>query len=67
MTEPDRTPFGDAAEADVVEQRLPVTDVDDDTWRDTARVAQDRDWQATEADLMEQAIAVPEDEAEFER
>ena len=40
---------------------------DDDTWRDAARVASARDWEANEADLIEQAIAVPDDESEFDR
>jgi hypothetical protein len=40
---------------------------DEDTWRDAARVTGVRDWEASEADLIEQAIAVPEDESEFER
>ena len=40
---------------------------DDDTWSDAARVTNARDWEANEADLIEQAIAVPDDEAEFDR
>lgn len=42
-------------------------DADDDTWQEAAHVASARDWQATEADLIEQAIAVPDDESEFDR
>ena len=54
MTNPEGAAFGDdAAEADVVEQRIPI-DVS-------------RDWEASEADLIEQAIAVPDDESEFDR
>ncbi|PRC42985.1 hypothetical protein C6A85_000000107670 [Mycobacterium sp. ITM-2017-0098] len=67
MTTPDRSPIGDAPEADVVEQRIPVDDSDEDSWRDTQRVGDDRDWQASEADLIEQATAVPDDEPEFDR
>ena len=68
MTTPDRDPLPDAAEADVVEQLTPVDAADgaDDTWRDAARVAGDRDWQASEADLIEQAIEVPDDD-DFDR
>ncbi|AFM17617.1 hypothetical protein Mycch_2856 [Mycolicibacterium chubuense NBB4] len=67
MTTPDRSPFGDATEADVVEQRIPVDDVDDDAWRESERVSEDRDWEASEADLIEQAIDVPDDGTEFDR
>ena len=67
MTTPDRSPLGDAAEADVVEQSISVDDVDEDSWRDTQRVAEDRDWQASEADLIEQATAVPDEDPEFDR
>jgi len=65
MTTPD--PLSDATEADVVEQLTPVDAAQDgdDTWRDAARVA-GRDWQASEADLIEQAIDVPDDD-EFDR
>lgn len=62
MTNPD-----DAPEADAVEQRTPIDVRDEDTWREAARVAQARDWEANEADLIEQAIAVPDDDAEFDR
>ena len=65
MTTPDPDPLPDAAEADVAEQHTPVDaagDAGDDTWRDVARVADDRDWQADEADLIEQAIEVPDDD-----
>ena len=41
--------------------------VDDDTWSEATRVASARDWDANEADLIEQAIAVPEDDSEFDR
>ena len=40
---------------------------EDDTWQDAARVATARDWEASEADLIEQAIAVPDDDSEFDR
>lgn len=69
MTTPDRDPLPDAAEADVVEQLTPTTpeDADDDTWREAQRVADDHDWEANEADLIEQAIEVPDDDTEFDR
>ena len=71
MTTPDPSPFGDAAEADVVEQQTPLVDVEDPeggAWRDDSeRVADDRDWEANEADLIEQAIDVPDDDADFDR
>jgi hypothetical protein len=57
----------DAPEADAVEQRTPIDVRDEDTWQEAARVAQARDWEANEADLIEQAIAVPDDDAEFDR
>jgi hypothetical protein len=31
------------------------------------RVAGARDWEASEADLIDQAIAVPDDDSEFDR
>jgi hypothetical protein len=58
---------GDAPEADVAEQLIPIDVSDEDTWRDAARVASARDWEASEADLIEQAIAVPDDESDFDR
>jgi hypothetical protein len=68
MTRPEGSPFGDdAPEADVVEQLTSVDAGDEDTWRDAARVASARDWEANEADLIEQAIAVPDDDSEFDR
>lgn len=54
MIDPD-TPIGeDAPEADVAEQRTPVADEDD--WVDSP-LGTDRE--ASEADLIDQAIAVP--------
>ncbi len=67
MTTPDPNPLDDAAEADVVDQQLAIDGVDDDVWSDAQRVSADRDWQASEADLIEQAIVVPEDESESDR
>lgn len=68
MTTPDRDPLPDAAEADLVEQLTPAAaDADDDTWRDAERVSGDRDVEANEADLIEQAIEVPDDDADFDR
>jgi hypothetical protein len=51
----------------VVEQLRPVDVSDEDTWRDAARVTSARDWEASEADLIEQAIAVPDDDSDFDR
>jgi hypothetical protein len=68
MTTADGSEFGDdAPEADVVEQLRPVDVSDEDTWRDAARVTSARDWEASEADLIEQAIAVPDDDSDFDR
>jgi hypothetical protein len=68
MTTPDRGPIEDAAEADVVEQNMPVADLDDEgSWPEAERVGAERDWQASEADLIEQTSAVPEDETGFDR
>jgi hypothetical protein len=68
MTNPDGTEFDDdAPEADVAEQLIPVDVSYEDTWRDAARVGTARDWEASEADLIEQAIAVPDDDSEFDR
>ena len=51
----------------MVEQLIPVDVGDEDTWQDAARVTRARDWEANEADLIEQAIAVPDDDSEFDR
>ena len=68
MTNPAGGAFGDEApEADVVEQLIPIDVLDEDMWREAGRVASARDWDANEADLIEQAIAVPDDDAEFDR
>lgn len=69
MTTPQDDPFDDAPEADVAEQRIPVDPADDaadGAWRDADRVAGERDWQASEADLIEQTIDVPIDD-DFDR
>lgn len=67
MTTPDRSLLGDAAEADVAEQRRSIDAADDDAWDDAQRVLLDRGAEASEADLIEQTIAVPEDESELDR
>jgi hypothetical protein len=67
MTKPGGEFGDDAAEADVVEQLRSIDVSEEDTWRDAARVASARDWEANEADLIEQAIAVPDDDSEFDR
>jgi hypothetical protein len=66
MTDPGGRPFGDdTPEADVADQLIDARD--EDTWRDADRVTTARDWDANEADLIEQAIAVPDDDSEFDR
>lgn len=42
---------------------------DEDTWREADRVTAARDWDANEADLIDQAIAVPlpDDELDVDR
>ena len=70
MTNPDGLAFGEAVpEADVAEQRAPVAAEDEDTWRDAARITAARDWEGSEADLVEQALEVPmsDDESDFDR
>jgi hypothetical protein len=69
MNQSDRLPFGDdAPEADVAEQLIPVDEADDERGLDAARVSIARDWDAAnEADLIEQAITVPDDDSEFDR
>ncbi len=68
MTNPEGAEFGDdAPEADVVEQHIPIDVSDDDTWRDAASISGEREREASEADLIEQAIVVPDDESEFDR
>jgi hypothetical protein len=68
MTEPDGRGFDDEApEADAAEQLIPVDVDDEDTWRDAARVTSARSWDANEADLIDQAIAAPSDDSEFDR
>jgi hypothetical protein len=57
MTDPEGAEFGaDAPESDVPEG-------DEDKWRDAGA----RERQASEADLIDQAITVPHDDAEFDR
>jgi hypothetical protein len=72
MTSPDDRVFGsditgEAPEPDVAEQRIPVTD--DDEGIDPSRVRVSTDFDADEADLIEQSIAVPlsDDDLEFDR
>jgi hypothetical protein len=67
MTTPEGSAFDDAPEADVAEQLIPIEADDEDTWRDAARATSARDWEASEADLIDQAIAVPDDDSEFDR
>jgi hypothetical protein len=68
MTDPEGAAFeDDAPEADVVEQHIPVDVSDEDKWRDAARITGPPDREASEADLIDQAIAVPDDESGFDR
>lgn len=71
MTTPGDPVFGEEApEADVVEQQLPVdADADDEGGLDPARISASGNWDANEADLIEQSIAVPlpDDDPEFDR
>lgn len=67
MTTPDRDPFDDAPEADRAEQSIPVIRDDDEAWRGAQGVTADRDGQADEADLLEQAREVPLDDPDRDR
>ncbi len=69
MTNPDGLPLGDdTPEADVVEQLIPVEDSDEDRWAEAPRVTSAKDWEASEADLIDQAIVVPlPDDPDFDR
>lgn len=69
MSTPDGLAFGDAIpEADVADQQTPVDPGDEDTWHDAAEISAERTWEANEADLVDQAIAVPlpDDDLPFE-
>lgn len=50
---------GAIPEADAVAQHTSVRSDDDDTWRDAAHITAAREREATEADLIDQAIEVP--------
>jgi len=68
MTNPEGSAFGDdAPEADAVEQHIPIDVSDEDPRRDAARVTGARGWEASEVDLIDQSIAVPDDDSEFDR
>ena len=69
MTNPDGLSLGDdTPEADVVEQLIPVEDGDEDEWLEASRVTSAKDWEASEADLIDQAIVVPlPDDPDLER
>jgi hypothetical protein len=70
MTDPDSLSFGyETPEADVVEQRMAVGSDDDGGWSESVRLAGEGRWDASEADLIDQAIAVPlpDDELGFDR
>ncbi len=49
------------------EQLTPVDPADVDTWQEAARATAARDWDANEADLIEQSMVVPDDDADFDR
>lgn len=51
----------EAAAADAIEQRLAI-DADDETGLDTTQVGAPGDRDANEADVIDQAIVVPEDD-----
>lgn len=62
VTNPEGLTFGDETpEGDVADQSIPATDGDgeEDTWAEAARISQRRDWEANEADLVDQAIVAP--------
>jgi hypothetical protein len=42
-------------------------DAPEDTWQEAERATRARGGEASEADLIEQAIVVPDDESEFDR
>ncbi|MDH6194238.1 hypothetical protein M2272_000859 [Mycobacterium frederiksbergense] len=68
MTDPGDAGFDDdAPEGDVVEQLIPVDD-EDELVSGPRRVRISPDAEATEADLIDQAIVVPlDEESDFER
>ena len=68
MSRPDGPSFGEETpEADFVEQLIPVEADDEDTWQEAVRVTSAREGDANEADLIDQAIAVPDDDLDFDR
>lgn len=69
MTTGDGLSFGDdAPEADAVEQLIPIDVSDEDAALDAARVTISREADASEADLIDQAITVPlPDDPDFDR
>jgi hypothetical protein len=68
MTRPDGLSISEETpEADVAEKLIPVeADDEADTWQDADHVTTATGWHANEADLIEQAIAVPDDD-DFDR
>ena len=54
-------------EADVAAQRVPAQPSEEDAWRDTTLITSVRGGEASEADLIEQAIEVPDDDIDFDR
>jgi hypothetical protein len=68
MTSQHNTSFDyDAPEADAVEQMIPIEVSDEEVGLDAVRATVSRDSEADEADLIEQATAVPDDDWEFDR
>ncbi|EHI10980.1 hypothetical protein KEK_20358 [Mycolicibacterium thermoresistibile ATCC 19527] len=67
VTSSDGEVFDEKSETDVADSAIPVThDAEEDTWTEAARISQRRDWDANEADLIDQAIVAPLPEDEFD-
>ncbi len=69
MSTPENLSYGDdTPEADLAEQRIPVDSEDEErAGLDPSRVTVDRESDANEADLIEQAMEVPVDDDDFDR
>ena len=67
MTDPEGGFDAEAPEEDVVEQLIPVDTDDEEGGLEDVRVSLSRDWDASEADLIDQSIAVPLADDDFDR